>query len=211
VTSPEQRDYRLALELAAKALAAQHSQEIARRSGAFVQEVRGRIFLEVEVLGRRCVVSHPNIRVTAEDPHGDIPSWEQVLILHYLERASGVPLSGNLVTFQEVESGSFYLPLYRERVIKPLVEAFGHRPQAMVEVAERFFNGERRGFADASVTVLALPYVPVTLLMWLGDSEFPSQGSLMYDASVASYLPTEDITSVSQMLVQRLIEADQRK
>jgi hypothetical protein len=210
VTSPEQRDYRVAFALSAKALTAQHPQEIARRSGAFVQEVGGKVFLEVEILGRRCVLSHPTIRISCEDPHAELPPWEQVLILHYLERASGIPLSGNLVTFQEVESGPFYLPLYRKRVIEPLVGAFGHRPQAMVEAAQRFFNGEKREYADASVTVLALPYVPITLLMWLGDSEFPSEGSLMYDASVASYLPTEDITAVSQMLVQRLIEADQR-
>lgn len=202
----EQRDYTLSLGLAVKALEALHPQEIARRTGAFVTEIRGRIFLELEVLGRRCVIPHPEIDVRWADSPQEIPSWQKAVILHYLERASGVQLSGNLVTFQEVESGAFYLPIFKARVLTPFLEAFGRRPDSMVEVAKRYFNGEERGHGHRSVTVFALPYVPITLVLWEGDEEFPPDGTLLYDSTVSQYLSTEDITLMSEMLVRGLIE-----
>lgn len=207
MTTRQQRDYTLSLKLAVEALAALHPQEIARRSGAFVTEIRGRIFLELEVLGRRCVISHPEIEVRWEDSLQEVPSWQKAVVLHYLERAPGVQLSGNLVTFQEVESGAFYLPIFKARVLTPFVEAFGSAPGRMVEAAMRSFNGEERGHGHRSVTVFAFPYVPITLVLWEGDEEFPPDGTLLYDSTVSEYLSTEDITLVSEMLVQGLIQA----
>lgn len=206
MNSTQQRDYTLSLELAVKALKGRHPQEIARRSGAFVTEIRGRIFLEMAVLGRRCVIPHPDIDVRWADSPDEIPPWQKALILHYLKKAPGIQLSGNLVTFQEVESGAFYMPIFRARVLKPFVEAFGPRPDSMVEAAKRSFNGEERGHGHRSVTVFAFPYVPITLVLWEGDREFPPEGTLLYDSTVSEYLSTEDITLVSEMLVRGLIE-----
>ncbi len=207
MTTWQQRDYALSLQLAVKALQALHPQEIARRTGAFVTEVRGRIFLELEVLGRRCVIPHPEIEVRWADPPQEMPSWQKAVILHYLERAPGVQLSGNLVTFQEVESGAFYLPIFKARVLAPLIEAFGRQPDSMVEAAKRSFNGEERAHGHRSVTIFAFPYVPITLVLWEGDEEFPPDGTLLYDSTVSEYLSTEDITLVSEILVRGLIEA----
>jgi hypothetical protein len=206
MTSPEQRDYALSFRLAAESLAKQHPQEIARRSGAFVEEFRGRVFLEVEVLGQRCVIPHPRIDVRPAGSREELPLWTKVLILHYLEKATGVRLSGDLITFQEVESGTFYLPIYRERVLRPMLDAFGHRPEALVDAAKRTLNGQERDHGDLSVTVFALPYVPVTPVLWRGDDEFPPDGTVLFDATVSQYLETEDITLLTQMLVQKLVQ-----
>lgn len=207
MTSPEERDYGPSFKLAAETLAGQHPQEIARRSGAFVEEFRGRTYLEIEVLGRRCVIPHPEIDVRYADSREEMPLWTKVLILHYMERATGVRLSGDLVTFQEVESGTFYLPIYRDRVLKPMLEVFGHRPEALVDTAKRLLNGQERDHGDLSVTVFALPYVPITLVLWRGDEEFPPNGTALYDATISMYLNTEDITLLTQMLVQKLIQS----
>ncbi len=211
MTSPLGRDYTLALQLAAEHVGAQHPQEIARRSGAFAEEIRGRIYLTLEMLGRRYVIPHPQVDVRFADSPEEVPLWIKVLVLHYLERGSAERLTGEMVTFQEVESGTFFLPFFRERVLGPLVGHFGCRPEAMVDAAKSAYNGEERERGDVSVTVFAFPYVPVTLVLWRGDEEFQPEGSILFDSTVSKYLPAEDLTTVCQMLVQGLIEADQQR
>jgi hypothetical protein len=205
------RDYSLAFTLAAKDLSKQHPQEIARRSGAFVEEKKGQIFIDVEVLARRHIITYPQMEITLEDPQEQVPLWKKVLILHYLQKASGVPLQGRLVTFQEIESGPFYMPIFRQRVLNPLVASFGEHPEALVETAVSHFNGEPRGHGDASVTVFALPYVPITLVIWKGDEEFPPQGNLLFDSTVSLYLDIEDLTAVAQVLVEGLISVSRER
>lgn len=202
--SVRQRDYEMAFQLVKDSLSKRHPGEISKKSGAFVEEKGGRTFLELEYMARRCIIPHPEIDVYYEDGEREMPLWNKVLILHYLDRASGIPLKGELITFNNVESGTFYMPAYRKRVIEPLIKAFGARPDGLVEAA-RGLNGERRDHGDASVTVFAFPYVPITLVLWRGDEEFPPEANVLYDLTVGSYLPTEDITLVTQMLVLELI------
>ena len=53
--------------------------------------------------------------------------------------------------------------------------------------------------------VLALPRVPVVLSLWKGDDEFPPEGNVYFDASVSSYLSTEDIAYLAGATVYRVI------
>jgi hypothetical protein len=54
---------------------------------------------------------------------------------------------------------------------------------------------------DVAVKVLAFPKVPVVLSLWKGDEEFPPEGNVLFDASITSYLSTEDIAYVAGAVV----------
>ena len=45
----------------------------------------------------------------------------------------------------------------------------------------------------------------MTIVIWGGDDELPPEGSILFDESIASYLPSEDIAVLSGMMVYRLI------
>jgi len=38
--------------------------------------------------------------------------------------------------------------------------------------------------------------VPITFVLWRGDEEIPPSGNVLFDASIPSYLPVEDIAVV---------------
>ncbi|UCE84218.1 MAG: DUF3786 domain-containing protein [Deltaproteobacteria bacterium] len=46
-------------------------------------------------------------------------------------------------------------------------------------------------------------------MIWGGDDELPPEGSILFDESIISYLPTEDIAVLSGMRVYRLIRIKQ--
>ena len=69
----------------------------------------------------------------------------------------------------------------------------------------RALGGRRSELGDFSVTIPAFPCVPVTLVFWKKDEEFPERLTILFDGTVVNYLPTEDIILTAQMMAFRLI------
>jgi hypothetical protein len=129
---------------------------------------------------------------------------DQVLLLHYLITATGIPVENQWITFREVPSGSFYYPSFVKRAITPLVKSLGQRPEALEKVSS--VMGEVVSLpGDHALKIWALPRVPVVLSLWEGDEEFPAEGNVYFDASVSSYLPTEDIAYLAGAVVYKVI------
>jgi len=125
---------------------------------------------------------------------------DQVLLLHYLITATGAPVQNKWITFREVPSGPFYYPSFVKRAIAPLVTCFGETPEGLEKVGAKM--GEILSEpGDVAVKVLALPKVPVVLSLWKGDDEFPPEGNVLFDASITSYLGTEDIAYLAGAVV----------
>lgn len=132
--------------------------------------------------------------VTRMTPEGPSPAGTTVgvLILHYLLHAVKRPLSGKLISFREVRGVSGYFPTFLKRAILPLQGTFGGRPDTLVK-AGLALGGETAGYGDASSTLRIFPLVPVTYVVWRGDEEIPASAAILFDESITSYLPGEDI------------------
>lgn len=63
---------------------------------------------------------------------------------------------------------------------------------------------------DASVLIWAFPRVPIGLVLWKGDEEFPPAGNILFDSSIPAYLPVEDIVVLTETVVWKLIKAGAR-
>jgi len=58
--------------------------------------------------------------------------------------------------------------------------------------------------------VEALPQVPVEIIFWANDDEFPARATFVYDASIGAGLRTEDVVVLSEALVGELIRAGRK-
>ena len=66
-------------------------------------------------------------------------------------------------------------------------------------------GGQPADYGDVAVTVSGFPRVPVTVVLWRGDEEFPPDGNMLFDGSVMDYLCTEDVNVLSESLAHRLV------
>jgi hypothetical protein len=66
-------------------------------------------------------------------------------------------------------------------------------------------GGYKADYGDTAITINAFSRVPITIVVWQGDDEFPSRGNVLFDANITDYLPTEDITVLSEIIAWRLI------
>ncbi len=204
---PKQENYSLARQLAVEGLRQSNLQERATRGGAWYEKGRdGEARVGFRYLSREVWLSFPQGTIKTQNGKGPIPLREEILILHYLEKASGAPLAGSWASFSEIPGGAFYDPIFLMRCKSPLIKFFGKTPEALWSVAKEV-GGEAVNLGDVGVKIQVFPFVPLALVLWRGDAEFPAEGSILFDASVNAYLPVEDIVTLAETVVWRLIKA----
>jgi hypothetical protein len=192
-------DYVAAKKLAVEKLASDPLETIASRSGF---EADGADAFRISFLGRIFRVSHPEYDFTVEG-EGEVPIQEQVLILHYL-LAPGETVSGNWMAYREIPGASFYFSAFVKRAVDPLKKVFGGDVSILERAAEKL-GGRAIDAGDAGFEFDVFPRVPIQLILWEGDEEFPPEANILFDEIVGGQLSPEDIAWLAGMLVYRLM------
>lgn len=206
---PDQRDYKYALntalEIACNDLSElKNIRQQCRRSGAGYSIKGDRETIVLKFLNRNYSITRSDIGISifGESKHPEIA--DKLLVLHYFLRAKGSRITGENISFRELPEGSSYYPSFYKRAVKPLVRHFGDNPYKLIAAASEY-DAKEKDYGDASVTIKAFERVPITFVLWRGDSEFEAEGNILLDSSIPNYLPTEDITILCQVLAHRLI------
>ena len=198
---PKQNNYETAFSLAFDTL--RQSDLPQRCAQAGVQYDQQAQVIQIPYLHRLCLIEASTGHFRWECDKQEVPLRDRILILHYLNRASGSKLSGRLISFAEVPAGQHYLPAFRKRSVDIILHAFGDRPEDLPR-AESVLGGREAEYGDISVTLYALPRIPITLVLWRGDDEFESSANVLFDATISEYLPTEDIAVLTGTVAIRL-------
>ena len=197
--------YKQAYEMASQRLKdASDLYVLCLRSGALLIDKAAEKAISLDYLGQSCRVILPDVDVLAANGEPISPR-DKLIILHYLNTADGSPLTGNLITFKELPEGAVYYPTYVKRAIKPLVDKFADMPESFLASAENF-GGVKADTGDFSFRLNAFPRVPLTVTLWLGDEELPSEGNILFDSSITDYLPTEDVTVLCEIMAWKLVK-----
>ncbi len=169
--------------------------------------------MTIDFLGQRFFLSVPRLEL---EPEGQSRGTsvgtadaallaERILILHYLARASGAPLSGRLVGFDQLAGGRFYGSAFRKRTEMPLAQLFAANPAGLTAAAARI-GGAPGDTGDVSAIIWPFPKVPMTLIVWTGDDEIPPNGKVLFDDTAEGYLSTEDIAVLGDQVIRRFKE-----
>jgi hypothetical protein len=197
-----QEAWELAVDLTVESLRSSDLAERCRNSGA-VQQAEGDT-LEITFLGDVYRLRLPDFEVTVAGQ--DVHITERILLLHYLQQATGRSADGEWIGFEQVPGGELYLRNFRARSVDRLLRAFGES-DGKLPAAAKSIGGRRLDLADISYELLAMPRVPVALTFWRGDDEFPATANLLYKASATDYLSTEDMVVLAGIIAGRLIKA----
>ena len=73
--------------------------------------------------------------------------------------------------------------------------------------AAQKLGGRKGDMGDASAVIDVFPRVAITYVLWGGDEELPPQGNILYDANIPDYLPTEDITVLTESITWRMVRS----
>jgi hypothetical protein len=199
---PRIDDYKAACRLARKTLAEEPLERLLVRSGFEALEGSA---LNVPFLNHIYRLSYPGLEFKEALGDGrEVPLQEQVLILHYLESDLPAMRSCDWVAYREIPGATFYFGAFVKRAVDPLKKAFGQNLEGFRRAAERL-KGTPLEVGDAGFEFIVFPKVPIRLVLYTGDEEFPAEANILFERGIERGLSPEDVAWMAGMLVYRLI------
>ena len=175
-------------------------EEQCRKAGAQYSEKS----IILHYFNRTYFITLPDAEISLIDSSETIPIRDRILILHYLLTAGGTEPANKLIAFHELPEGNVYYTTFAKRTIQPLIDNFGSDSQLLLPLSRKL-GGQKADYGDAAVTINAFPHVTITIILWRGDDEFPARGDVLFDATIAQYLPTEDVTVLCETIAWKLV------
>lgn len=130
--------------------------------------------------------------------------YSRLSVLWYLIQAKDTPLSGELINPRQVDGGLIFALGSHVLPLDGIVERYGNDIEAFVRKGATF-GGEQMNYGDASIRLFPFPRVPVVLLIWKDDGEFPASADILFDSTCSQHLPTGIIWATAMMSVLVLL------
>lgn len=170
--------------------------EIARRANVIFD---GDAF-HLKSLGQDISVTYPHYQIQPW-----LQQWHVLTILHYLAKADGTALSGELISFSQHKDGLIRGGGFDANAESMIRDRLGLLSEQELLRRCRLLGGEViPGNADLCVRFSYLPNYPVYLKIWFADDEFPPSGRMLLDASAEHYLTIEDAVTIGELLFEKL-------
>jgi hypothetical protein len=139
--------------------------------------------------------------VTSSSPEGEIliNKYGYFFVhscLWYLIHAKDIPLTGRLAKPVNLKGGEIFFRGSHVLPLESLAKKYGHDKDAFIKRGSELC-ADLPEYGDASLQLFPLPRIPVTLILWLGDEEFPPGTDLLFDSSCEIHLPLDIIWSIA--------------
>jgi hypothetical protein len=125
-------------------------------------------------------------------------------VLSYLLSAKEIPLSGRLIKPENIKGGEFFFRGSHMLPLDKVAEKYGNDKEGFITRGKEL-SGRLIGYGDASLELLPLPRMPVTLILWLTDEEFPARLDILFDSTCEIQVPLDIIWSIGMMSILALL------
>ena len=140
---------------------------------------------------------------------GDEPTvWVKIFLLIYLTRASGRSPAGEWVAYRELPNTVSKSTSFEASAARLAVQFEGDPTGLERAVASLGGQPHRFGSAGRCFRFQVLPRVPLLLLFWDREEEFPARVSLLLDRQVLDYLDQEALVFLAEAFASRLVGKD---
>lgn len=138
----------------------------------------------------------PNERtITGVTPEGEVLTERLAYFfnhaaLWYLAVARDIGIAERLVRPEDMKDGRQFFKGTHELPLADIARKYGSDKELFLRRAIEL-GGRPLGFGDASVELFPLPRIPLTLILWLEDEEFPARADVLFDASAEQQVPID--------------------
>ena len=180
-------------------------------AAAYLSQQPGKGEFRLAVWQAGVVLSFPDFIASDRETRQEAPLTTQALLLYYFKTADGTSLEGRWISFSELPGGRFYNQAYQGYSGAALARSFNDDRSGFEEAASRLggvpWPQGDRNLGDSAYLFQALPRIPLLVVFWQGDEDFPASFQILFDASASHYLPTDVCAILGGTLARKLIAA----
>jgi hypothetical protein len=155
---------------------------------------------------REVTIRFPDFTGIYTDTGESLNTFELTMLAYYFDVSDGTPLSGEWIAFNQIPGGMFYAQAFQGYTGNELAKAFGNDSDAFM-AANELLAGRREFFGNIAYSYQILPRVPIMVVCWLGDEDFPPSYRILFDANAHHHLVTDAYAILGSNLTRRLIKA----
>jgi hypothetical protein len=140
-------------------------------------------------------------RVVATNPPPH--QYFDLFAIYYLLRAQDIILAGEWVSEKDLPGGSTF---FRGPHLVPtdlISNRFANDLQEFRTVCENL-GGTPIDLGDGAFSFSITPDIPVAVLYWIGDEDFPAEAKLLYDRSIGELLSLDIIFALAVGICTRI-------
>jgi len=170
--------------------------EVTSRTGCEYDDIQRQYFLNV--WGHRYCVDLKTYEVRADDGPGmeTYNDYLYLFILFYLMKTQSVTPSGTWVSEKDIKGGAAFFRGPHTIPADKITHKFGDDLDALKRKCEKL-GGTPIDLADVAFAFNITPVLPVAVLYWQGDSDFPSEAKLLFDRTIDQHLPLDIIYALA--------------
>ncbi|MFZ5907413.1 MAG: DUF3786 domain-containing protein [Nitrospirota bacterium] len=120
--------------------------------------------------------------------------------LWYLIHAKDIPLSGKLIKPEGIQGGELFFRGSHVLPLEKLARKYGEDAPSFLRKGRELCS-ETEPYGDAAFRVFPMPRIPVTLILWLRDEEFPARAGLLFDSTADIHLPLDMLWSLAMLSI----------
>ena len=144
-------------------------------------------------------ITHPG------DDKSDINALLGLFIVHYLLTAKEIPINKEWISVKDIPGGvTFFrgphtIPTYQ------IEKRYGNNVIGFCDTCEQL-GGILLDMADKAYSFKIAPRIPVAILLWKGDDEFPVESKILFDRSIIEHLALDVVFSLAVEICARVAD-----
>ncbi len=155
--------------------------------------------------GMEFTVSLPERKITSMSPGSDVllqnlGHFFRISVLWYLVSARDLSCTGRPVKLEHIRGGDIFSVGSHRLPLDVTAKKYGRDKEGFIWKGKAL-GGTVEQFGDASVRIHPFPRIPVVIVLWFEDEEFPARADLLFDSTCELQLPTDIIWSIAMISV----------
>lgn len=152
----------------------------------------------------RYLISPGESRIELVDKTSRLPhEYFYLFIIYYLLESRIIEPTGEWISEKDIPGGTTFFRGPHEIPTHLICTRFQNDTAAFQKKCEQLY-GHPIAMGDAAYRFDITPCLPVAVLFWAGDDDFPSEAKLLYDRTIIQQLPTDIIFALAIEICSRI-------
>lgn len=176
--------------------------DVCRRASCGYDDVDDRYTLSV--WGEPYAVFPSRAKIECRSDHARHPhEYFSLFTIHYLLTAKGINPTGEWISEKDIPGGSVFFRGPHAVPTNRITHRFENHVDRFRQRCEEHC-GIPLDLADAAYCFEITPRIPVAVLYWAGDEDFPAEAKILYDRTISRHLALDVVYALAVGICERL-------